>query len=148
VLVFWVIVLCGLAGRYQHFGDTNILEKHNCLHLKLYFSKTLISTYKSTQHYNSKTKNNFYTSVREHHLSAWYVFLAAGVFVFIYNSWALWDYKQGWSNQQWGQHWTNCTSRSGLCKIRYFNILFSQWHVVNVQSIGKKVNSGPQGKHM
>jgi hypothetical protein len=46
ILVFSVVMLCGLEGRYQHFGGTY------CLHLQPSFSKMLVSTFKSTWHYN------------------------------------------------------------------------------------------------
>jgi hypothetical protein len=48
MMVFWVVRPCGVAGRYQ------------CSALKLqavYFSRTLVSTYKSTQSYYSEDQH-------------------------------------------------------------------------------------------
>jgi hypothetical protein len=45
MLVFCVVVLCVLVGRYERF------EEIFCLHLEG-FSETLVSTYKSTRRYN------------------------------------------------------------------------------------------------
>jgi hypothetical protein len=62
MLVFWIVTPCGLVGRYQRFGGTY------CLHLQVFSpkavcsSQTLVSTYKSTQHFNLKTKINRHIS--------------------------------------------------------------------------------------
>jgi hypothetical protein len=45
MLVFWVVMLCGLTGRHQHFRKTY------CLYLKMVPSM-LVSAYNSTWQYN------------------------------------------------------------------------------------------------
>jgi hypothetical protein len=46
MLVFWIVMLCGLVGRYQCFGGTF------CFHLRasVCSSERLVCTYESTQH--------------------------------------------------------------------------------------------------
>jgi hypothetical protein len=50
ILVFRVLMPCGLVGRYQRFSKTLIFSG---LKMEIVcFCKILVSTYKSTQHYN------------------------------------------------------------------------------------------------
>jgi hypothetical protein len=51
MLVFWAAIPCGLVGRYQQFGQTSALNMETVC-----FSELLVSTYKSTWHYNPEEK--------------------------------------------------------------------------------------------
>jgi hypothetical protein len=46
MLVFWVVTLCGLVGRASALKMETVC-----------FSETLVSTYKSTWHYNPEDKH-------------------------------------------------------------------------------------------
>jgi hypothetical protein len=59
---FWVITPCKLVGRYQRFGEIYWLSpalktESGC------FSKTLVSTYESTQRHNPEGQHNFSANV-------------------------------------------------------------------------------------
>jgi hypothetical protein len=58
MFVFWDVSPCGPVGRYQRFGATNCLASmFRAEDLKteaVFFSETLVSTYKSTRRYNPK----------------------------------------------------------------------------------------------
>jgi hypothetical protein len=47
VLILWVVTLCGIVGRYQHFGGA-FFRAWIC------FSRRVVSAYKATQCYNQK----------------------------------------------------------------------------------------------
>lgn len=55
MMFLWVLVLCGLAGRCQHFTETYYLLLRGWSELKMetvYVSKTMESTNQSTWHQN------------------------------------------------------------------------------------------------
>jgi hypothetical protein len=60
-LVFWVVIPCGLVGRYKLFGGTYHLHFQTDLKMEVVCSsETLISTYKSTQHYNPEDQKDHF----------------------------------------------------------------------------------------
>jgi hypothetical protein len=58
MLVFWVVMLCGLVGRYQHFGETYYLH---------------LQPFRSAQHYNLEDQHqhlHYNENLRPHILNA------------------------------------------------------------------------------
>jgi hypothetical protein len=52
MLVFWVVTMCGLVGRYQRLGETvSIFRAEVC------FSKTLFYTYKFKRIYDPEEQH-------------------------------------------------------------------------------------------
>jgi hypothetical protein len=59
LLSFWVLTPCGLAGRYQHFGEI------------------LVSTYESIQHNNSKEQHRPFSCLIKHYTMKAYMTVEA-----------------------------------------------------------------------